>query len=502
MADDKRTSLKARLGGMVARRKDGGWATKSLWSVCDNMVQQLLSFAIFAVLARWLTPHEFGLLAIAHLVVLFVRMSMLDAVAMPVLRAPKADAHLFNWVFTLCTVVAGAAACVMALLSWPLAHFFQAEDLVPVLLGMSLSVLIFGLSRAYEVRLMREGNFRLLAIRSLCSVTAGGAVALVLAWRGAGAMALVAQQLVMGIVSLAIALVAEWRVWRPSWVWSTPLIRESFGEMRRVGGSALVSYANANGDAALLSVLMGPHATGLYNLAKRVLGAAYLVVAASLSRVGISVFVQRQHDPALLARSYVRILGWTLLLMAPIYTIATMVAEPMVVMVFGAQWRESASLFGWLSVVCVTQAAYYLGQNLSFTTKNSARALRLSTLQLALSVLLAIGLSLRWGMVGVAAGFALGSVAGCMAMQTAIVRQLGLSWATLARASLPAMVGTAVTAAALWSLPHAGFDAWRWLGLFAALGLGLACYAMSATLVHWVMRWVMQWVVQRRQALP
>ncbi|MBX3618897.1 MAG: lipopolysaccharide biosynthesis protein [Rhizobacter sp.] len=465
----------------------GGWATRSMWSIADNLVQQGLSFAVFAVLARWLTPHEFGLLAIAHLMVLFARMSLLDAVAMPVVRAPQVDDRLFDWLFTMCTVVAAGVALLMTLLSWPLARFFGAPDLAPVLVGMSLSVLLFGLARAHEARLLREGNFRLTAIRSLCSVSAGGVVALVLASRGAGALALVAQQVVMGVVALVIALAAEWRVWRPRWHWSPALWREHAVEMRRVGLSAWVSYANSNGDSALVSVLLGPAATGLYNLAKRVLSAAYQVVASSLSRVGVSLFVQRQHDPVALAQAYSRMLGWTLLLLAPIYAIASLVAEPLVVRVFGEQWRASAPLFGWMSVAYVSQSAFWLGQNLSFATKHSRRALRFSSMQLALSAVLALSLS-PLGMQGVAAGAALGSVTGCVAMQVAVYRQLKLSAAAFARAAMPALLGTAATAAALWGLPYTGLDAERWLGLALALVLGLACYATMAMLAHWLMR--------------
>jgi lipopolysaccharide exporter len=477
-----------RVRSSLARRGANGWAAKSVWSVCDNMIQQGLSFLVFAVLARWLTPHEFGLLAIAHLMVLFVRTSLLDALAVPVLRAPQADDHLFNWLFTLCTVASAAAGCLMALLSAPLARLFRAEDLVPVLLGMSLCALLFGLTRAYDARLQREGNFRLLAIRSVCSVTSGGAVALLLAWHGAGAMALVAQQLMMALVSLVVAVGAEWRTWRPRWVWSNALLRVHLPEIRRVSASVLINYTNNNGDSALLSLLLGPHATGLYNLAKRVLGAAYLVVASSLSRVGVSLFMQRQGDRAMLARSYTRLLGWMLLLLAPFYTIASLHAEPLVVMVFGEKWRESASLFGWLAVACLAQAAYLLGQNLSFTTQRSARVLKLSSLQLGLSIMLALAFSYRWGMVGVAAGFAAGSVVGCLAMQVAIKRQLGLGWADLGRTVLPALVGTLGTLFALWALPRAGFDAWHWLGLALAFGLGLVCYTAIATLVHWLMQ--------------
>lgn len=433
------------------------WAARSLWSILDNLVQQVLAFVIFVVLARWLTPHEFGLLAIAHLMVLFARMSLLDAIAMPVVRAPHVDDSLFNWLFTVCTVVSAAMAVLMALLSWPLARFFGASDLVPVLVGMSFSVLLFGLARAHEARLLREGNFRLTAIRSLCSVSAGGAAALYLAWRGAGAMALVAQQLVMGVVALAIALVAEWRTWRPRWHWSMPLLRSHATEIRRVGLSAWVNYANSNGDAALVSVLFGPAATGLYNLAKRVLSAAYLVIAASLGRVGVSLFVQRQGDPQALAQAYVRMLGWMLLLLAPLYTLLALVAEPLVVLVFGPPWRESAALFGWMSIAFVCQAAFWLGQNLSFATRHSQRAVRLATAQLVLSAVLAVAFA-RWGMQGVAAGVALASVIGCLAMQVAVLRQLAVTGRSFARAAWPAAVGTAAAAALLWALPLAGLS--------------------------------------------
>jgi O-antigen/teichoic acid export membrane protein len=464
-------------------------ASKSAWSITDNLVQQVLAFAIFAVLARWLTPHEFGLLAIAHLMVLFARMALLDALAMPVVRAPTVDDSLFDTLFTLCTVVSAGVAAVMALLSWPLAKFFGAPDLTPVLLGMSFSVLLFGLGRAHDARLLRAGNFRMTAIRSLCSVSAGGAVALYMASRGFGAMALVAQQLVMGSVALAVALIAEWRVWRPRWNWSQRFMREHAAEVRRIGLNACVGYANSNGDAALVSVLFGPSATGLYNLAKRVLSAAYLVVAASLNRVGVSLFVQKQGNPAALAQAYSRMLGWTLLLLAPIYALATLVAEPLVVKVFGEQWRASAGLFGWLSVAYVSQSAFWLGQNLSYATKHSERALKLSVWQLGLSTVLALVLS-RFGMQGVAAGLALGSVVGCVLMQSAVHRQLGLGASSFARAAMPALLGVAATAVALRGLPYAslGVDAERWLGLVLAVSLGVVCYAAFASLAHWLMR--------------
>lgn len=464
------------------------WKGRSAWSIADNFAQQALSFVIFAILARWLTPHEFGLLAIAHLLVQFMRMTVLDAIAMPIVRGTDSSDAVFNWLFTLCTVVSLVLAGVMALLSPALVRFFGTPELMPVLLGMSLVVVLYGLVRSHEARLLREGNFRLLAIRSICAVSAGGVVALIMVQQGAGALALVAQQITTGIVALLIAIGAEWRIWRPRWVWSTALIRTHVSEMGKVSTSAVLNYANTSGDAVLVSVLLGPYATGLYNLAKRVLSAAYLVIGASLGRVGVTLFVQQQRDPAAMRETYARMLTVTLLLMAPVYSIATALAEPMVVVVFGAQWRQSAPLFGWLSVAYLAQTAFVLGQNLSFATGHSARVAKLALAQMLVATILAFVL-VRWqGTVGIAAGFAAGSLAGMAAMQFGVARQLGMSWPGFIPTILPASVGAALAALLLGVLPQAGMHVSGWSSLIMASLAGLLVYCAGAALMQWLIK--------------
>lgn len=460
------------------------WKGKSVWSIADNFAQQALSFVIFAVLAHWLTPHEFGLLAIAHLMVQFVRMTLLDAMAMPVVRGLDSSDAVFNWLFTLCTAVSLILAAAMALSSPLLVRFFGTPELMPVLLGMSLVIVLYGLVRAHEARLLRQGNFRLLAIRSICSVCAGGAVALFMVYQGAGAMALVAQQITTGIVALLIALVAEWRIWRPRWAWSSALVRTHASEMSKVSTSALLNYANTSGDAALVSVLLGPYATGLYNLAKRVLSAAYLVIGASLGRVSVTLFVQQQGDPAALRQTYARMLAMTLLLLVPVYTLVTALAEPMVVIVFGEQWRPSAPLFGWLSVAYLGQAAFALGQNLSFATGQSARVPKLALAQMVIAMALAF-LLVRWnGVTGVAAGFAIGSMAGMVAMKFAISRQLDMPLRSFVLTVLPAGMGAALGAVLVRILPLAGLQVTGWFSLIFAGIAGLLAYSASAALVR------------------
>src|SRR5471032_3663440 len=119
-----------------AENKSGGMASGSFWAVLDNLAQQGLSFIIFAILARLLNPAEFGLLTIAHLFILFSRLVVLDALAMPVIRAQEPDDSAYSALFWRCTV-AGLLLCACMFLSAGLvSSLFQAPSLAPVLQGM------------------------------------------------------------------------------------------------------------------------------------------------------------------------------------------------------------------------------------------------------------------------------------------------------------------------------------------------------------------------------
>ncbi|MEB0021256.1 oligosaccharide flippase family protein [Actimicrobium sp. CCI2.3] len=452
---------------------------KTVWSMADNFAQQALSFVIFAILARWLTPHEFGLLAIAHLMVQFSRLAVLDAMAMPVVRSVGTDDSLFDWLFTLCTSVSAILSGLMAMSSSLLANFFEAPDLTPVLLGMSLVILLFGLSRAHEARLLRDGNFRLLAIRSISSVSIGGVVAMYLAFQGKGALALVAQQITTTTIGLIIAVISEWKIWRPKLKWSMVLVRQHASEMGKVGSAGILNYANNSGDTALVSILLGPGATGLYNLAKRILSAAFLIVGASLSRVSISIFIKQQSDIEALGNTFKRFLNLILLLLVPIYAITTILAEPLVVIIFGEQWRSSAPLFVWMSLIYLCQAVFGLGQSLCFSTGESKLPPKLALMQLCISCGAAVLFTNWYGVTGIAIGFSAGSIIGMSMMVVAISRQLNLPLLNILTTSMPALLSGFISIIVIYILEFSGLNVINWKTLIIASIVGVVTYSLS-----------------------
>lgn len=438
----------------------------SLWSIADNFSQQVLAFIIFAILARWLSPQEFGLLAIAHLLVQFVRLAVLDALALPILRMPVIDRMHFHWLFTQCTLVSIIAAIFIAASAPLLTNYFHAPALLSVVLGMSAVTILYGLNRAHDAMLLRQADFRLLALRSLISVAGGGIVAIACARAGYGALALVAQQLTTTCLTFLISLCAEWQRWRPRWYFSMPLLREHGRESLKAAMSSMLLYANSNGDAALVSIVLGPHAAGLYNLGKRVTSAVSLMIAAALSRVASALFFRSVSDHRVLAEHYCRMSTLTLSGLLLIYGLIANFAAAIVRIVFGSQWQAAAPLLVILSIAGVFQALFNIGQNLSMATGYTARALRIGAIQLTLAIIFSLTLSLalplvssvaleREQLIGMAIGFCIATVLSAAVMHRFITAQLQLP---VTKALLPLLSPLiallCLTVTSQWLLAH------------------------------------------------
>src|SRR5207237_7454237 len=121
--------------------------------------------------------------------------------------------------------------------------------------------------------------------------------------------------------------------------------------IRQVGMTGVLGFANTNGDSLLVSLFLGPYATGLYNLAKRVTSAVYLVIASSMHKVALPVFSNAGMDLAALRSGYLKIVGITLFCVAPLLCFQAVLAEPLVATVFGARWLPAAPTVGVLALL-------------------------------------------------------------------------------------------------------------------------------------------------------
>lgn len=423
----------------------------AFWSMLDNVVQQLLSFAVFLVLARLVSPDDFGLIAIAHVMVIFVRQTLFDAIAHPVARAAAPDDRLYSRAFTVCLMLAVFMAGVMWLVAQPIARFYQQPALQSVLHWMPVVILATGAAAIFEARLIRSMRFKPLAIRSLCSVCIGGAAGLYWAFQGWGVMALVGQQVVTSCLALVLLVVQS--DWRPRLVLRGLELRQFVADGFKVGSTNLLNFLATQGDTLLVSLTLGSHATGIYNFAKRLASAIYLVIGTSFSKLAYASFSEVRGQPGPLRAAYLRLLCLTLFFLVPMLVGLGSVADPMVALLFGEQWAAAVPVMGWLAAFYLLLSLNQLNDHVLFIEGLGHFPARRALVQMVL-VLVAGWVGSFWGIAWTAAAFVLGAFVLYPWSQRLVNRSMQLSLREWIRAIFPILIGVAGMVCAVSACRH------------------------------------------------
>ena len=151
------------------------------WITLDTMGIQALSLVVFAILARLLTPHDFGLASIAYVLVNSCKIVLFDGLATAVARKAKGSAAEYSTAFWLTVAMAALSVAALQALSFKIDALFGIVGLASMLRIMSLMLLAQGIARTQEVWLSRHFMYRTLAVRSLVGAVLGGAVGVGLA---------------------------------------------------------------------------------------------------------------------------------------------------------------------------------------------------------------------------------------------------------------------------------------------------------------------------------
>jgi PST family polysaccharide transporter len=363
----------------------------------------LLQLVSVVVLARLLAPHDYGLFAIALVVVGIGEVVRDLGLSTAAIRAPSLTAHQRDGLFWLNSVAGLTLALVVLTAAVPVAGAFGEPELVPVIRALAATFLLNGVVAQYRAGLSRDLRFGALAATDLLAQVLALTVAVTAAAWGAGYWALVVQQLTQAsVVLLGTVSAAGWLPGRPRrGVGLRPFLRFGSG----VTGTQLVYYLGNNLDNIALGLWAGPASLGVYNRGYQLLMNPLNQVRAPASTVAIPVLARMQDD---LARSgeYLRraqlALGYTLV---TAMALGAGAAVPVVDLMLGDRWHAVAPVLALLAVAGSAQTLAYVGNWVYLSRGLSGQLLRYTLVTLLISAT-CIGIGSQWGVVGVAAGYA------------------------------------------------------------------------------------------------
>jgi O-antigen/teichoic acid export membrane protein len=374
------------------------------WKIVSQIFAQGSRFAVSLLLARLLTPHQFGLAAMA---IAFSGLAMIfsdPALTAAIVRRKTITEEDRSTVFW--TTLAAGAACtaLMIALSGLIAAFFSEPSIKPLVIVEAFSFVLVALSATQVALMTREMNFRGLELRDTAGTLGGAAVAVGLAFGGFGAWAIIGQSIAS--VTIATALLWRFSTWRPRLLFSMRSLREcgSFGS--KMLGARLLSYLNINADNLMVGRALGSAALGVYAIAYNVMFAPLARLAAPVQAVMIPAFARLQDDLPRLGQAWTRGARLTAAISMPGFLGMVAVAPDFVPVVLGGRWNAAVPVLQLLCVAGFFQSVEALQWSVLQSCGRAGTLLRYTFVSTTIN-LAAFAIGLHWGIVGVAAGFAI-----------------------------------------------------------------------------------------------
>jgi O-antigen/teichoic acid export membrane protein len=253
---------------------------------------------------------------------------------------------------------------------------------------------------------------------------AGGAAAVTVAVLGGGAWAIIAQQIVGVAVTTALVW---WRSsWRPRFAFSRASLRDLAGFSAYMLGQRMLYYLQANGDRLLIGRFLSPAALGVYAVAYNTMLVPASKLGGPLQRVFSPAFSRIQDEPERIAAMWARVARLLAAVSVPALAGLVVVAPDFVPLVLGDQWADAVPVVQILAWVGIIQAIQAINMDI-LLARDRTRTMFRFALVVTTTHLIAFAIGLQWGVVGVAAAYAISSTLVEPAQTFLAARALGVS---------------------------------------------------------------------------
>jgi O-antigen/teichoic acid export membrane protein len=458
----------------LAARTVGGAA----WLTLSIIGQRGLSLLSTLILARLIAPSAFGLLGMA--MVLSAAMDSFNdlGTASALIQRKELNAQLASTLFWTNVLVGIVGAGFMVGVAPFVAKLYREPQVAPVLAALSVSFFINSLSVVQRAVLTRAMLFRRISTIQLSSSVASCAVGIGLAFAGAGVWSLIAA--VTSQVTTVSVLYWLASPWRPSWHLSLRDLRSVTPYSANLTGSNFAHYFMRNMDNALIGRFLGAAALGYYAMAYGLMMYPLYNVTWSLGNVLFPALSRIQEEDARFRQAYLRALSVIATITFPLMLGLLATADLLVSTCFGAKWAPMVPIVRILAPVGMLQSITSAA-GMIFTAKGRTNVqFRWALVEISV-VLPAFVIGLRWGIIGVACGYAVAVFLLGYPLFTITSRIIGLHVSELARTLWPVMKNAVVMFAVVlltrFGLPLLGVEK-PWPVFGTTLAMGVVIYAL------------------------
>lgn len=371
------------------------------WSLIDNVAGYFVTFVIGIILARLLSPDEYGLIGIITIFTAICDCFINAGFTSALIRKKNASENDFNTVFIANLATSLILYFVLFFAAPFIADYFERQELTSLTRVSSLGMVIGSLAIVQRTKMTKRIDFKVQTKIAIFSAIIKGVVGISLAYLGFGVWALVAQELTQKIISTSCL----WYVnrWIPQFKFSKSSFRELFGYGSKMLLSNLLDTVWRDIYKVIIGKIYTPSVLGLYSRASGFCQIFSSNITGVVQRVTFPVLSEVQDDNERLKKNYQRIIKLVMLITFVCIFMLAAIAKPMILVLIGEKWIESASF---IQIICFSSMLYplhALNLNMLQVQGRSDLFLRLEIIKKCISIipiLLGIFIGIYWMLIG------------------------------------------------------------------------------------------------------
>ena len=337
---------------MVLKQKT---VTGIIWSFIDTLADQGITFISGIILARILSPEEFGLIGMITVFIAISQSFINSGFSNALIRKNNCSQVDYSTVFFF-NLIVGTSFFIILLLTAPaISKFLNEPQLISILQVLGIVLVIDSLSIIQRTILTKRIDFKLQAKISVFSSISSGTIAITMAFTGFGVWSLIAQRIVkQGLSSLLLWI---WNKWKPMLVFSRKSFLELFGFGSKLLLSGLIDTIYRNVYYIVIGKFFSAKELGFYTKAEEFNKLPSENLNTIISRVTYPVLSSLQDDIPRLKKNYQKLIKATMFITFILMIGMASVAKPLIFTLIGVKWE---SVVVYLQMLCFVGMMYPL----------------------------------------------------------------------------------------------------------------------------------------------
>lgn len=345
------------------------------WSFAGNFANQAIGFIIGLILARLLTPREYGLIGMVTIFTILTQPFINSGFSQALIRKDKCTDQEFSSVFYF-NLCAGILFYIIIFFASPyISSFFKEPELTNITRVLGLIIIIDAVTLIQVTILTRAVNFKLQTRIVIISSFTAGIIGIILAFKGLGVWALVVRTIADHLIKSGLLWIMN--DWRPRGRFELTSIKQLFGFSSRILVSAIIDKVYANIYNLVIARYFSAKELGLYTRGQMFKNFAAETMTEIIGRVSFPILSSIQTDADRLRANYKTILITTQYIVSMLMLILAAIAEPLILTLIGEKWAGSVIYLQLLCFIGLLYPMHAINRNLMYVFGQSGLVLKL-----------------------------------------------------------------------------------------------------------------------------